>query len=165
MDNSVIFRDAIINFKKVFFSIPGKNIKDIKQFFKKNNNYKKKIIPTYGFQSFPTNYNDLRLSFLKDLKSLSGNVCYADHTSSNSIGLNLLIISKSIQQGANYIEKHVTVDRFKNYPDSESSLMLINLMKCGIFKTGKIKSKLSRWKKNSVDMKKYAVLKKKIKKN
>lgn len=167
MDNPIIFRDAIINFKKVFFSIPGKNIKDIKQFFKKNNNYKKKIIPTYGFQSFPTNYNDLRLSFLKNLNSINGNVCYADHTSSNSIGLNLLIISKSIQQGANYIEKHVTVDRFKNYPDSESSLDVNQFNEMlRFFKTEiQIKSKLSLMeKKYSVGMKKYAVLKKKIKK-
>ena len=88
MDNSIIFRDALINFKKVFFSIPGKNIKNIRQLFKKNNKYKKKIIPTYGFQSFPTNFNDLRLSFLKNLNRLNGNVCYADHTSSNSLALN-----------------------------------------------------------------------------
>ncbi len=168
MDNAIIFHDALINFKKVFFSIPGKKIQDIKKIFKNNNKFKKKIIPTYGFQSFPTNHNDLRLLMLKNLKKLSRNVCYADHTSANSTALNLLIISKSIQFGANYVEKHVTLDRFKNYPDSESSFDINQFNEMlKFFKTKiTIKSKLSTMeKKYSVGMKKYAVLKSNVKKN
>jgi N,N'-diacetyllegionaminate synthase len=167
-DNAAIFNDALLNFKKIFFSVPGKNIKDIKKIFKNNHRYKNKIIPTYGFQSFPTNLKDLRLPMLKNLSKLNGNACYADHTSSDSIALNLLVISKSIKLGANYIEKHVTLDRFKNYPDSESSLDVHQFNEMiKFFKTQiPIKSTLSLMeKKYSVGMKKYAVLKNDIEKN
>jgi len=167
IDNETIFKDALNNFKKIFVSISGNKEKEIKKLLKTNSKYKKRIIPTYGFQSFPTNYKDLRLSIIKKIKKLTKNICYADHTTADSFVLNLSTISKSIECGANYIEKHITLDRFKNYPDSDSSLDLDqfdDLLK--FFKINiPVKSKLSSAeKKYSIVMKKYAVIFNNIKK-
>ena len=167
-DNEFIFKDALINFKKIFLSISGKNIISVKKILKENKTLKKKLVLTYGFQSFPTNYKDLRLSFIKKIKKINHNICYADHTSSKSISSNLLVILKSIEQGANYIEKHVTLNRFKNYPDSDSSLDLYQFKEMlNFFKQDiPLKKKISfREKQYSVGMKKYAVTIKDIKKN
>ena len=168
MDNKIIFKDALYNFRKIFVSIAGNSEKEIKKLLKINSKYKKKIVPTYGFQSFPTDYKNLRLLIIKKIKKFTKNICYADHTSSNSLVLNLLTISKSINCGANYIEKHITLDRFKNYPDSDSSLDLNQFNEMLKFFTIIIpaKSKLSSTeKKYSIGMKKYAVILKNVKKN
>jgi sialic acid synthase SpsE len=168
MDNKIIFKDALYNFRKIFVSVAGNSEKEIKKLFKINSKYKKKIIPTYGFQSFPTDYKNLRLSIIKKIKKLTKNICYADHTTSDSLALNLLTISSSINCGANYIEKHITLDRFKNFPDSDSSLDLNQFDEMLKFFTIIIPEKLklsSTEKKYSVGMKKYAVIIKNVKKN
>lgn len=168
MDNKIIFKDALYNFRKIFVSVAGNSEKEIKKLFKINSKYKKKIIPTYGFQSFPTDYKNLRLSIIKKIKKLTKNICYADHTTSDSLALNLLTISSSINCGANYIEKHITLDRFKNFPDSDSSLDLNQFDEMLKFFTIIIPEKLklsSTEKKYSVSMKKYAVIIKNVKKN
>ena len=87
---------------------------------------------------------------------------------SDSLALNLLTISSSINCGANYIEKHITLDRFKNFPDSDSSLDLNQFDEMLKFFTIIIPEKLklsSTEKKYSVGMKKYAVIIKNVKKN
>jgi len=168
MDNKIIFKDALYNFRKIFVSVAGNSEKEIKKLLKINSKYKKKIIPTYGFQSFPTDYKNLRLSIIKKIKKLTKNICYADHTTSDSLALNLLTISSSINCGANYIEKHITLDRFKNFPDSDSSLDLNQFDEMLKFFTIIIPEKLklsSTEKKYSVSMKKYAVIIKNVKKN
>ena len=168
LDNKFILNDALKNFKKIFISIAGMQEVEISKMLKNNFNYKKKIIPTYGFQSFPTDCNTLRLLIIKKIKKITKNICYADHTQSNSLALNFLCISKAIHCGANYIEKHITLDRFKNFPDSDSSLdpnqfnELLNFFKTSML----TKLKLSKYeKKYSAGMKKYAVIVKNIKKN
>jgi len=168
LDSRSILEDALKNFKKIFISIAGMNELEIKKIFKSNFRYKKKIIPTYGFQSFPTNHNTLRLLIIKKIRKFTKNICYADHTESTSLALNLLIILNSINYGANYIEKHITLDRFKNFPDSDSSFDLDQFDEMLKFFKTKIllKSKLSQNEKKYTNiMQKYAVLSKNVKKN
>ena len=62
----------------------------------------------YGFQSYPTNINDLRLSRLKIISNLGFNCGFADHSNSENIGETYMTILNAIENGAKYIEKHVT---------------------------------------------------------
>ena len=168
VDNKYILMDALKNFKLIFLSIPAKKISNIKNLLKNFKKFKRKIILTYGFQSFPTDYKDLRLSIIREIKKFHSNVCYADHTTSNDLSKNLMVISKSIELGANFIEKHITLNRFKNFPDSDSSLdkqqfeEFLNFFKTKIPEKKNISLKEKYY---STVMRKYAVTKKNINKN
>ena len=160
-------KDSLINFKNVFYSISSMNIDKIRNNlgkYIKNKN----IILTYGFQSFPTNINDLRLNFIEKLKREKFKVCYADHTNSNSLVDNILAINMAIKNGSNYIEKHVTLNKNKGYPDSDSSLEIDEFKELLKFYKKKIPNKnliSKNEKKYSKIMTRYAVLKKNVKKN
>ena len=161
-----ILNDALKIFKHVFFSVSSMNIEKIKKNLDKNID-NKKIILTYGFQSFPTKIKDLRLNFINKLKKRF-RVCYADHTSSNSLIDNILTINKAVLNGSKFIEKHVTLDRNKGYPDSDSSLEIIEFNELIKFYNKKIPNKdiiSNNEKKYSKIMTRYAVLKKNVKKN
>ena len=79
-----------------------------------------------------------------------------------------MVISKSIELGANFIEKHITLNRFKNFPDSDSSLdkqqfeEFLNFFKTKIPEKKNISLKEKYY---STVMRKYAVTKKNINKN
>ena len=87
----------------------------------------KRLIFTYGFQSFPTDYKSLRMGFLKELKQKNMRVCYADHTCRENILENIAVIRKAIDNGSHFIEKHVILDKNKNYTDKVSSLDVLEL--------------------------------------
>ena len=70
---------SLQNFKLVFLSISGLTLNELIQIRKKYKNHPK-LVYTYGFQSFPTKTNDLRLGFIKDLSIKGFKICYADHT-------------------------------------------------------------------------------------
>ena len=53
-------------------------------------------------------------------------VCYADHTCRDNIFENIAIISKAINNGSCFIEKHVILDK-KDYTDKISSLDVLEL--------------------------------------
>ena len=73
-----------------------------------------------------------------------------------------MVISKSIELGANFIEKHITLNRFKNFPDSDSSLDKQQFEEfLNFFKTKFLKKNISlKEKYYSTVMRKYAVTKK-----
>ncbi len=119
--NDDMIYDSVLNFKKVFFNFSGFNLNEITQFLKKFNKYKKKFVLMYGFQSFPSNPKDLRLSIVKKIKSFGYHTGYADHSLTDDKILTYLLTSKAIDLGVNYIEKHVTLDRRKKKPDYISS--------------------------------------------
>ena len=100
-----------------------------------------KIIFTYGFQSFPTDYKNLRLDFIKQIKKNHMKVCYADHTSRNNIFENISIIKQAIDNGAQFIEKHVILDKNKEYVDKVSSLDVLELNDLKNFFIRRIKNK------------------------
>ena len=119
--NEDMIYDSVLNFKKVFFNFSGFNLKEIIEFKKKFNKYKKKIILMYGFQSFPSNPRDLRLSVVEKINDSGYHTGYADHSLTNEKILTYILTSKAIDLGVNYIEKHVTLDRKKKKPDYISS--------------------------------------------
>ena len=165
-NNKELLNEALKIFKNVFFSINSMNIRKIKKNLGNNIN-NRKIILTYGFQSFPTNINDLRLNFINKLNK-KFQVCYADHTNANSLVDNILTINRAIQNGSKFIEKHVTLNRNKGYPDSDSSLELNEIIELLKFFRKKIpnKNKISSNEiKYSKFMARHAVLKKNVKKN
>lgn len=116
-DNEWMIYDAIKNFKKIFINISGYSLKDILKLFKNYKNSKNKIILMYGFQSFPSNPQDLRLSILKHITKIGYKAGYADHSETKSLVGTYLSTAKAIDYGATYIEKHVTLNRSKKKPD------------------------------------------------
>ena len=139
-ENIRLIKTALENFNRVFISVSGYNISKVKEIYKKFNK-SKKIIFTYGFQSFPTNYESLRLDFIKQINRNRMKVCYADHTSRNDIFENISIIKQAIDNGAQYIEKHVILDKKKEYVDKVSSLDVLELIDLKNFFIRKIKNK------------------------
>ena len=119
--NDNMIYDSVLNFKKVFFNFSGFNLKEINQFIKKFNKYKKKFVLMYGFQSFPSNPKDLRLGIIKKINNFGYHTGYADHSLTDDKIITYLLTSKAIDFGVNYIEKHVTLDRRKKKPDYISS--------------------------------------------
>ena len=121
-ENYELIFDALKNYKKVFINFSGLTNLQIKKFCKKFKKYRKKIILMYGFQSYPTNINDLRLSRLKIISNLGFNCGFADHSNSENIGETYMTILNAIENGAKYIEKHVTPSTEMNLPDKISSI-------------------------------------------
>jgi N-acetylneuraminate synthase len=163
-NNKKFIKSALSVFKKVFISISGMNLVDVKKILKENSK-NKKIILTYGFQSFPTKIEDLRLNFIYNLKKIRNKICYADHTSANSLIDNILTIQQAIKNGSMFIEKHVTLDKNKGYPDSDSSLEISEFNDLVNFFNKKISNKNTISKnerKYSKNMTRNAVLKKKV---
>ena len=75
----------------------------------------------YGFQSFPSNPKDLRLDIIREINDSGYDIGYADHSLTDDKILTYMLTSKSIDLGAKYIEKHITLDRRKKKPDYISS--------------------------------------------
>ena len=121
-DNDWMLIDAIKNFKKVFINISGYHLKDILKLFNKFKNSKKKIILMYGFQSFPSNPEDLRLNIIKKIIKNGYKAGYADHSDTKNLANTYLSTAKAIDLGATFIEKHVTLNRSDKKPDYISSL-------------------------------------------
>ena len=69
----------------------------------------------YGFQSYPTNPNDLRFNKIRLIKKRGFEVGYADHTLNNKIGETYISTINALRCGASFIEKHVTPSLKKNY--------------------------------------------------
>jgi sialic acid synthase SpsE len=120
-DNLHLIDDSLKNFKKVFFNISGKSKKELDYYLSRYNRYKKKLIFLYGYQSFPTKSENLRFGVLKYIQQKGFKVGYADHCATDT-SLDTYIASLiSIYHGAEYLEKHFTLDRFKKFPDYISS--------------------------------------------
>ncbi|WP_440926987.1 N-acetylneuraminate synthase family protein [Candidatus Pelagibacter sp.] len=139
-ENIRLIKTALENFNRVFISVSGYNISKVREIYKKFNK-SNKIIFTYGFQSFPTDYKNLRLDFIKQIKKNHMKVCYADHTSRNNIFKNISIIKQAIDNGAQFIEKHVILDKNKEYVDKVSSLDVLELNDLKNFFIRRIKNK------------------------
>ena len=120
-DNKWMIVDAIKNFKKVFLNISGYHLKDILKLFKKIKNSKNKVILMYGFQSYPSNPEDLRLNIIEQIIKFGYTAGYADHSDTNALIGSYFSTAKAIDLGATYIEKHITLNRLKKKPDYISS--------------------------------------------
>ncbi len=87
------------------------------------------IVLMYGFQSYPTQLQDMHLRFIESLKQMfSLPVGFADHTDGGSeMALITPLIASAF--GANVIEKHLTYDRSARGEDFESALNPSDLQK------------------------------------
>lgn len=101
-------------------SVGSSSMKEINyaiNFLRKNN---LKIM--YGFQTFPTPINAIKLSNIKFLKEkLNLDVGYQDHCSGNDIS-GIYYSATAIGLGASIIEKHITINRANTKFDQESAL-------------------------------------------
>ena len=97
----------IQNETKVVLGVGGTNIDEIENVI----NYLKhsKTILMFGFQNYPTVYEDVNLNKIRKLMKLFDKFefGYADHTAGDN-ELNELITLLGAASGMNYVEKHVT---------------------------------------------------------
>ncbi len=107
----------------IILGIGGTNIDEISyavDFLK--NHRKKDILLMYGFQSYPTNYEDINLSKMITISNLYNlPVGYADHTSYNDPN-NLIISVSAALLGFPVMEKHYTPDEGKERIDYHASV-------------------------------------------
>ncbi len=124
-DNFNLIIDAVKNFKKVFLNISGLSQRDIEKITLalKKKSIRKKIVLMYGFQSYPTVVNDLRLNLFSYFKKKGFEFGYADHTEFG-ISKKLIDICSKIKNSfkCKYIEKHVCYNLKKKPNDYITSI-------------------------------------------
>ena len=85
---------------------------------------KKNITIMHCNSSYPTDLKDVNLDFMIYLKKkFNTKIGFSDHT----IGSQSAIVASSL--GANYIEKHITLDRNMSGPDHKSSMEIDDFIK------------------------------------
>lgn len=109
--------------KPIFIRIGGaysSEIDDTVALISKNGS--KKIALIHGFQSFPTEPQEMNMNFIETLKKkYLLPVGFADHVDAES-SLAISIPLVALAKGANIIEKHITHDRSLKGIDHESAL-------------------------------------------
>lgn len=109
--------------KPVLVRIGGANLGEIEQVINElRASGTDQIFLIHGFQSFPTNVEEMNLNLIDRLKkTFSLPVGFADHVDGSS-ELALVIPLVAISKGADLIEKHLTHDRSLKGIDYESAL-------------------------------------------
>jgi sialic acid synthase SpsE len=137
-----------------------------------NKKSKNEILLMYGFQSYPTKYEDVNLLKIKKLEAVFGlPVGYADHTAYNDPN-NEFISVMATTMGINILEKHFTPDYGVERIDFHSAVGKTQMLKikelmniaCAIYGDGNIgmsEAELNYG--NTGPMKKAIVAKKEIK--
>jgi N,N'-diacetyllegionaminate synthase len=103
-----IRRNLDIN-SKLVIGVGGCSLQEVKQavnFF-----HDRETILMFGFQNYPTNYEDVNLNKIKKFQNLYPDKLfgYADHTAWNEDNNELITLLVSAN-GMNYVEKHVTTE-------------------------------------------------------
>ena len=122
--NQPLFSMALKSFEKIFLSVGGIPLDHIKQ---KLRAVESKFIPKinllYGFQSEPTLLSDNNLRKLRSIKEQfpgykTGFMDHSDGSSEDALLLSLVALGS----GAEYIEKHITLDRALELEDFTSAI-------------------------------------------
>ncbi len=153
--------------KTIYLGTGGSKLEEISKTvnFIKKNHQDVNINLIHGFQAYPTDIQDMdlwKISYLKSQFSLK--VGFADHSDASSKVLRYLPSCIAITYGADFIEKHITINREEEKPDFYSSLNPneVDDFLFAITQTQKlsIKSELFELSKNEIiyrkSMKKYA---------
>ena len=123
--NNKVLLDKLKNKKiKYFLSCGGSTIDEIAYAVKIINTNGSKPVLLHGFQAYPTNIEDTHLNRISTLKNIFKDNCeygYQDHISGDD-PMNLTVPQVAIGYGARYIEKHVTLNRKAKGVDYYSSL-------------------------------------------
>ncbi|MHA2225642.1 MAG: N-acetylneuraminate synthase family protein [Candidatus Hodarchaeales archaeon] len=122
--NDHFLLDSISNFDgRIILGVGGATLEEIKYAitFLKNRG-KNDILLMYGFQSYPTNYQDINLSKMIKLRDFFGlPVGYADHTAFDDPH-NVFISVLGAAMGFNILEKHYTPDVGKERIDYHAAV-------------------------------------------
>ena len=121
-DNIKLIVDACKNFRKIFINFSGYELDEINKILKKINKYKKKIVLLYGFQSYPSSFDDLRYELFDYFDKKKFIFGYSDHTYFKNYNELILSTSVAIAKGAKIIEKHVCINQKSKPPDYISAL-------------------------------------------
>ena len=121
-DNTNLILNACKKFQKIFINFSGYELSEIKKILKKIDKYKKKIVLLYGFQSFPSSFEDLRYELFDYFKKNNFSFGYSDHTYFKNYNELILSTSIAIAKGAKIIEKHVCINQKSKPPDYVSAL-------------------------------------------
>ncbi|MCD4819043.1 MAG: N-acetylneuraminate synthase family protein [Candidatus Cloacimonetes bacterium] len=107
----------------VILGVGGSTLDEIQyalKFLKQH--HKEDIMLMYGFQSYPTNYEDINLSKMLTLKSIFNvEIGYADHTGFDDPN-NVFLSCAAATMGFNVLEKHFTPDFGKERIDYHSAV-------------------------------------------
>ena len=110
--------------EKIFLGVGGSTqieISNAIDAIQETNN--EKLILVCGVQSFPTKLEDTKLSQINFLKNKFGlDVCFADHIDAENKELAKLVPILAYNSGANFIEKHINLDRSLKGKDYYSSM-------------------------------------------
>ena len=105
---------------KVFLSTGMATFFEIEQCIEiliKNGTLKKNITILHCTSSYPTNYEDVNLNIINEMKKrFNSNIGYSDHTKGYEVAI------AAVSLGAKIIEKHFTLDRALDGPDQFTSL-------------------------------------------
>lgn len=93
-----------------------KEIKNAKKILEKNGTETDKIIIMHCVSDYPTKKKDINLRFINTLKKISRSVGFSDH----SLGYEASM--SAVALGAEFIEKHFTLNKFMEGPDHSMSL-------------------------------------------
>ena len=155
---------------KIILSTGASSIKDIRRsiaILKRNKFNMKNLIIFHCNSAYPTPYKDVNLKFLNSIKKIfKTSVGYSDHT----LGLITPILAYFLE--AEYVEKHITLNKNLPGPDHKSSLdidefstMVKYLRNINVILGKNKKIITSSEKKNQSFIRKYLVAKKNIFKN
>ncbi len=118
--------------KKIILNIAGYSIPEINQILSriKQQITPNEIIIQFGFQSYPTDFEDSGLSKIKALQKTfcDYQLCFADHLDGDSEDA-LIMPLIAITMGCTIIEKHVYLDTLETKFDKFSSLTYSNYKK------------------------------------
>jgi len=105
LQNTVL--DKLSEDTKIVIGVGGSTLKEIDRAIKTFEN--RKIILMFGFQNYPTKYEDVNILKIRKIQSLYPNKIfgYADHTAWNEAN-NELITLLGAANGMSFVEKHVT---------------------------------------------------------
>lgn len=101
---------------KILLSTGASNINDIKEAVKLISKYNNDIVIMHCILNYPTKNENANLNMITDIKNNFPNyqIGYSDHTKPDD---NMLITTSAYLLGAEYIEKHFTLD--KNIPGND----------------------------------------------
>ncbi len=114
--NLKLINECLLNFDKVLISTGASKWKEILN-IKKLKNFKKKAVLMHCVSSYPCDDKNVNLKRIYDLKRLTSNLGYSGHASHIHDGI------LAITMGANYIEKHFTIDKKLPGRDNKNAIL------------------------------------------